>query len=108
MLESRVMFETRMRIYWRASDAAGTRYFANYFRLVEQAEEELFASRGANRQELLRQNKVWMPRVEAYSKNLRPIPSGVMIRVQLKPQFKGTKTIRYEFEMIEDASDEKF
>lgn len=96
-----------MQTYWRDSDPAGGVYFANYFSFVEQAEEELFRARGLNRQKLLKQHRVWMPRVEAFSRFLRPMRTGVMIRVRLNPQFKGTKTIRYEFEILEDTSSEK-
>ena len=35
------------------------------------------------------------------------MPNGVKIRVRLNPEFKGTKTIRYEFEILDDASSEK-
>jgi YbgC/YbaW family acyl-CoA thioester hydrolase len=107
MLEFRVMFEVKLQTYWRDADPAGIVYFANYFSFVEQAEEELFRSQGANRQELLQKHQVWMPRVEAFSKFVRPMRIGVMIRVRLNPLFKGTKTVRYEFEILEDASSEK-
>jgi acyl-CoA thioester hydrolase len=101
------MFEVKLQTYWRDSDPAGGVYFANYFAFIEQAEEELFHSHGANRQKLLKEERVWMPRVEAFSKFVRPIRTGVMIRVRMNPQFKGTKAIRYEFEILEDASSER-
>jgi acyl-CoA thioester hydrolase len=101
------MFEVKMRTHWCDADPAGIVYFANHFTFVEQAEEELFRARGANRQDLLLQHKVWMPRVEAFSKYVRPITVGAMIRVRLNPQPKGLKTIRYEFEILDDASSEK-
>jgi acyl-CoA thioester hydrolase len=101
------MFEAKMRIHWRDADPAGIVYFANHFTYVEQAEEELFRARGANRQQLLERHKVWMPRVEAFSKYTRPIRIGDTIRVRLNPKFKGLKTIRYEFEIVDDASSEK-
>ena len=96
-----------MRTHWYDADPAGIVYFANHFSFVEQAEEELFRARGGNRQQLLQQHKVWLPRVEAFSKYVRPIKIGAMIRVRLNPQPKGLKTIRYEFEILDDASSEK-
>jgi acyl-CoA thioester hydrolase len=96
-----------MRTHWHDADPAGIMYFANHFSFVEQAEEELIHARGGNRFQLLQQHKVWMPRVEAFSKYVRPIQIGAMIRVRLTPHFKGLKTIRYEFEIVDDASDEK-
>src|SRR6476660_4863398 len=101
------MFEAKMRTHWHDADPAGIVYFANHFTFVEQAEEEQFRARGGNRQELLQQHKVWLPRVEAFSKYVRPIKIGAMIRVRLNPQPKGLKTIRYEFEILDDASSEK-
>ena len=101
------MFEVKMRTHWNDADPAGIVYFANHFRFVEQAEEELFRARGGNRQELLQQHKVWMPRVEAFSKYVRPIKIGAMIRVRLSTQPKGLKTIRHEFEILDDVSSEK-
>ena len=62
---------------------------------------------GGNRQELLQQHQVWMPRVEAFSKYMRPIKIGATIRVRLSPHLKGLKTVRYEFEILDDASSEK-
>jgi len=96
-----------MRTHWCDADPAGIVYFANHFMFVEQAEEELFRTHGGNRQELLQQHRVWMPRVEAFSKYMRPIKVGDMIRVRLNPQPKGLKTIRYEFEILDEASTEK-
>ena len=107
MLESPLMFEVKLRTRWSDSDAAGIVYFANHFTFVEQAEEELFRSHGVNRHELLQKYKVWMPRVEAFSKYVRPIKIGVPIRVRLNPQFKGLKTIRYDFEILDDLKSEK-
>ncbi len=101
------MFEAKIRTHWCDADPAGIVYFANHFMFVEQAEEELFRARGGNRQELLQQHKVWMPRVEAFSKYTRPIKIGAMIRVRLNPKLKGLKTVRYEFEILDDASSEK-
>jgi YbgC/YbaW family acyl-CoA thioester hydrolase len=101
------MFEVTMRTHWHDADPAGIVYFANHFVFVEQAEEELFRARGGNRQELLQQHKVWMPRVEAFSKYVRPIKIGAAIRVRLNPHLKGLKTVRYEFEILDDVSGEK-
>jgi acyl-CoA thioester hydrolase len=101
------MFEMKMRTHWCDADPAGIVYFANHFTFIEQAEEELVRAQGGNRQELLQQHNVWMPRVEAFSKYTRPIRIGAMIRVRLNPQLKGLKTVRYEYEILEDASGEK-
>jgi YbgC/YbaW family acyl-CoA thioester hydrolase len=101
------MFELRLRTYWADSDAAGIVFYANYFRFIEQAEEELFHAAGVDRLELLRENHVWMPRVETFSKFMRPIQPGAAIRVRLHPQLKGEKTVRYDFQFLDDTASEK-
>ena len=89
------MTEVRLQNYWCDSDPAGIVYFANFFRLVDQAEEELFLQSATHRQQLLDSYSVWMPRVEAHVNYVRPIRSGSAIRVRIDPRFKGEKTVRF-------------
>ena len=107
MLESPVMFEARFQTYWADTDAAGIVYFPHFFRFVEHAEEELFRVAGTELVRLLDTNQVLLPRVEAFSKFSKPIHRGDAIRVRLKPQLKGEKTIRYDFEIIDDKAVDK-
>ena len=101
------MFEAKFQTYWADVDAAGIVYFPHFFRFVEQAEEELFRAAGQNRLQLIKENHVWMPRVEAFSKFNKPIKHGAAIRVRLNPEIKGQKTVRYNFEIFDDATTEK-
>src|SRR5436305_87758 len=100
------MFETRFQTYWSDVDAAGIVYFPQFFRFVGQAEEELFRSAGEELQPLIEQHHVWLPRVEAFSKFSKPIRHGAAIRVRLNPEIKGEKTIRYNFEILDDNGSE--
>jgi acyl-CoA thioester hydrolase len=100
------MFEVRFQTYWADVDAAGIVYFPHFFRFVEQAEEELFRASGNERQPLIQKYGVWMPRVEAFSKFSKPIRHGAAIRVRLHPQIQGKKTIRYNFEIVDDRTSE--
>ena len=101
------MFETRFQTYWADVDAAGIVYYPHFFRFVECAEEELFRAAGKERQPLVQENHIWMPRVEAFSKFSKPIRNGAAIRVRLDPQIQGEKTIRYNFEIVDDPGCEK-
>jgi acyl-CoA thioester hydrolase len=101
------MFELRLQTYWSDSDSARIVFYANYFRFVEQAEEELFRAAGVDRLTLLRQNQVSMQHVETSSKFMRPIQAGGAIRVRLYPQLKGEETVRYDFEFLDDVTLEK-
>ena len=98
------MFEVRFQTYWADVDAAGIVYFPHFFRYVEQAEDEFFRAAGKDRLTLIQENQVWLPRVEAFSKFLGPIKHGAAIRVRLSPKLKGEKTVRYEFEILDDAT----
>jgi len=106
MLESGVMFEVRFQTYWADADPAGIVFFPHYFRLMEQAEEELFRAAGEDRQRLLVENRIWLPRVEAFAKFSKPIWYGEAIRVQLNPQFQGLKTVKYDFVFLNDRTSE--
>ena len=108
VLESRVMFEARFQSYWGDVDAAGIVFFPHIFRFAEQAEEELFLAAGEDRQRMLTENHVWMPRVEAFAKFSKPIRSGAAIRVRLTPQIQGQKTVRYDFVILDDQASESF
>jgi len=101
------MFEVRLQTYWADVDAAGIVYFPHFFRFVEHAEEELFRAAGQDESAVMKANHIWMPRVEAFSKFSKPIERGSAIRVRLKPEIKGEKTIRYNFEIVADATAEK-
>ena len=81
-------------------------YFPHFFRFAGHAEEEMFRAAGKELQTLLKAHGMWLPRVEAFSRFSKPIRLGTAIRVQLKPQMKGEKTIRYDFEIIDDVTAE--
>jgi YbgC/YbaW family acyl-CoA thioester hydrolase len=100
------MFEARFQTYWADSDPAGIVFFPHFFRFVEQAEEELFRAAGEERHDLLVENHVWIPRVEAFAKFSKPIRQGEAVRVQLNPQMQGSKTIRYDFVVVHDGTGE--
>ena len=101
------MFEMKLRTYWADSDPAGIVFYPNYYRFIEQAEEELFRAAGVDRFTLLQENKVWMPRAETFSKFMRPIKLGAAIRIRLHPKLQGEKTVRYDFEFLDDDGKEK-
>jgi acyl-CoA thioester hydrolase len=99
------MFEMTRRTYWSDSDPAGIVFYPNYFRFIEEAEEELFRAAGFDRFTLLQQNKVWMPRAEAFAKFIGPIKLGAAVRIRLYPKLQGEKTVRYDFEFIGESGE---
>jgi acyl-CoA thioester hydrolase len=101
------MFEMRFQTYWADADPAGIVFFPHFFRFFEQAEEELFRRAGKDRQGLLESNQVWMPRVEVFTKFSKPVLNSHAIRVRLTPEIKGEKTVRYDFEIVDDQDSVK-
>ena len=81
------MREIRLQTYWADSDSAGIVYFSNFFRFIEQAEEQLYLQQGKKRQTLLEQYSIWMPRVETHVTFFNPIPNGNAIRIRMDPHF---------------------
>ncbi len=98
------MAEVRIQTYWCDCDPAGIVYFGNFFRLFEQAEEELYLRAARYRQQLLDGYSIWMPRVEAHVNFVSPIRNGRAIRVRMEPKFKGEKTVRLELEVLDDET----
>jgi acyl-CoA thioester hydrolase len=94
------MFETRLQTYWDDADPAGRVYFAHFFRFVEYAESELFRSAGTERMQLYNEYAIWMPRVESFAKFSKPIHAEEAIIIRLRTRFKGEKTVRMEFEVL--------
>jgi 4-hydroxybenzoyl-CoA thioesterase len=105
MYKLQVMFEMTRRTYWSDSDPAGIVFYPNYFRFIEEAEEELFRAAGFDRFTLLQQNKVWMPRAEAFAKFVGPIKLGAAVRIRLYPKLQGEKTVRYDFEFLDETGE---
>jgi acyl-CoA thioester hydrolase len=94
------MFETKLQTYWDDADPAGRVYFAHFFRFVEYAETALFRSAGRERMQLYEEYAIWMPRVESFAKFSKPILAEEAILVRLRTRFKGEKTVRMEFEVL--------
>jgi len=94
------MFEVRLQTYWDDADPAGLVYFAHFFRFVEYAESELFRSAGVERMQLYDRFSIWMPRVESFAKFSKPIRAEEAILVRLHARFKGEKTVRLDFEIL--------
>src|SRR5262245_28540145 len=98
------MTEVRLQTYWADADPAGIIYFANYFKLVDLAEEELYLRANTRRQKVIDECRVWLPRVEAHVTSVSPISNGRAVRVRMDLQFQGEKTIRFEFVILDDET----
>jgi YbgC/YbaW family acyl-CoA thioester hydrolase len=98
------MTEVRLQTYWADADPAGIIYFANYLKLVDLAEEELYLRANTRRQKVIDECRVWLPRVEAHITYVSPIANGHAVRVRIDPKFQGEKTVRFQFEILDDET----
>src|SRR4051794_9362356 len=74
-------FTTSFRIYWSDCDPAGIAFYGNFFRFFEYAEEELYASLGRPRPDILHDLQVGFPRVETWAKFYKPARQGDIMEV---------------------------
>jgi len=88
-----VPFEARYRIYWSETDAAGIAHFTSILRIVERAEEDLYASRG------LQSVHRTLPRVEVHARFKSVLRWGDEILVKLELEEARTRGLRYRFEI---------
>ena len=96
------MFEVRFQIYWEHVDAAGLVHLQHFWTFISRAESELYRNSTEARESLMTANGIWMARVEAFARFLKPIRYGRSIRVRLSPRIRGLKTIRYDFVILGD------
>jgi acyl-CoA thioester hydrolase len=91
-------FETRFFIYWSQTDAAGIVHFAEFFEIVEHAEEEFYRTRG------VLHHHSRLPRVEAHATFKSPLRRGDQVRVVLRPLEIREKVIKYGFEIFNETT----
>jgi len=91
-------FETRFFTYWSQTDAAGIVHFAEFFEIVEHAEEELYRARG------VLHHHSRLPRVEAHATFKSPLRRGDQVRVVLRPLEIRDKVIKYGFEIFNETT----
>ncbi|MEM1615076.1 MAG: thioesterase family protein [Pyrobaculum sp.] len=87
-------FEARYRVYWHHTDAAGIAHFSRVLALVEQAEEDFYASRG------LLQVHGRLPRREVFASFLSPLRRGDEVAVRIWADEVRRRAVRYRFEIF--------
>ena len=65
-------FTTKVHVYWHECDAARIAYYGNFLKWVEQAEEDLFLSRGRTRGQVYLELQIGFPRVEVWIRYRKP------------------------------------
>ncbi len=90
-------FERDVTVYWPDADAAGIVWFGNFFRYLEETEEELFRARGHERQVLLQRLKVFMPRTHMDIGFRSPAKVNDRLVVAMLPERKSDRRLAWNF-----------
>lgn len=90
-------FEREVTVYWPDADAAGIVWFGHFFRYLEETEEELFRSRGHERQAVIEALKVWMPRTHVEVGFRSPAKLNDRLVVAMLPERQGDRRLTWKF-----------
>jgi YbgC/YbaW family acyl-CoA thioester hydrolase len=98
MKEYRMDFQVR----WGDVDKAGVIYYPNLFHYFEVGIEELMLSTGSSYQEIEKKYKIGFPRVAVSAEFISPIKFGDLLRLRVKVERIGKKSITFRLEVRKD------
>src|SRR5438105_4678048 len=97
-------FTARRRVEFCDTDMAGMMHFANFFRFMEYAEQELLRSRGLSVAWMTGEEKLGFPRVSASCDYLKPARFEQVLDIVVTVERVGQKSITYGFEFRHDGA----
>jgi acyl-CoA thioester hydrolase len=98
------LYPVTIRVHWWDTDAAGIVWFGNFFRFFEEAEDELFRALGRARTDLVRDHRIFMPRVETSCRFRSPVRAGDLIEVGIGVDEISNRRIQYRFVVRDQAT----
>lgn len=93
-----------MTVFWPDADAAGIVWFGNFFRYLEETEEELFRVRGYPRQPLLETLRVFMPRTHLEIGFRSPAKINDRLVIAMLPERQGDRRVTWKFRISQRAT----
>ncbi|MEM3704211.1 MAG: thioesterase family protein [Candidatus Bathyarchaeia archaeon] len=90
-------FKTLYRVSWVDTDSAQIVHFSNFFRFFERAEEEFYSQLGFINK--LRNEKIIMPRVEAFCQYRKPAKFNDLLEIELTVEEVKEKVVKYGFKI---------
>lgn len=91
-------------MYWADADAAGIVWFGHFFRYLEETEEELFRSRGRERQTAIEALKIFMPRTHVEVGFRSPAKLNDRLVVAMLPERQGDRRLVWKFRISQKAT----
>ena len=98
-----MIFKHKFRVRWVDTDTAGVMHFSNYFRYFEACEEEFYRSLGMEPDLIRGKYGIMLPRVETACQYKAACRYNDAIEVTLKVREVGTKTVTYDFQILNEA-----
>ena len=96
-------FKHKFRVRWVDTDTAGVMHFSNYFRYFEACEEEFYRSLEMEPDRIRGKFGIMLPRVETACQYKAPCRYNDTIEVTLNVREIGTKTVTYDFQILNDG-----
>jgi 1,4-dihydroxy-2-naphthoyl-CoA hydrolase len=91
------MFTYTTKIRLHDTDAAGIIFFANQFKIIHDAYEDLLEENGWSFQKMLKGTSYFLPIVHAESNYLAPVHVGNKIAIAIKVGHIGTTSFSFEY-----------
>jgi 1,4-dihydroxy-2-naphthoyl-CoA hydrolase len=97
--EARVfLYQTKIKLH--ETDAAGTLFFSNQFKIIHDAYESLLESIGFGFAELLRNRDFFLPIVHSESDFKMPICVGDVLKIQVRVEKIGTTSFCFAYKLF--------
>ncbi len=104
MTATPLSFQTKRRVEFRDTDAAGIVHFSAFFVYMEQAEHELLRSLGLSVAAHDGEGEIGWPRISASCEFLSPARFEELLDVQVTVDRLGRKSITYAFSFTRDGT----
>jgi acyl-CoA thioester hydrolase len=99
------MFTIERHVHWGDTDTVGVVWFGNYFRFLEEAEDDLFRALGRTKTDLARDHGVMLPRIEASCRYRGPARADDVVRIGIQVEELTERRANYRFEVRDRGSD---
>ena len=99
-------FTVTRRVEFADTDAAGIAHFAAFFRYMEEAEHALYRSLGFSVHTQVAGVPISFPRVEAQCRYLKPLFFEDEVKITVRVEEVGEKTLTHEFAFVRPDGEE--
>jgi acyl-CoA thioester hydrolase len=100
-------YETTVRVRYAETDQMGVVYHSNYYIWFEVGRVELLRQMGFSYKEMEQKEDSYIVVVETSCRHMRPARYDDVLRIRTRIIEAGTRTIRFSYEVLNDATSER-